>query len=130
MNLRDFAMGRATGGGGANVLKELCEGTLTNIVIPNGTTEIKDRILAYKPFIESVDIPASVTKIGNFAFASDTGMKTIICRATTPPTLGSNPWANITVANLTVYVPSESLSAYKIASNWESVKDYMQPIPE
>jgi hypothetical protein len=53
-------------------------------------------------------------------------LTSITCEAITPPELGSyNDLSTVTV----VYVPSESVEAYKNATNWSYYSDVIQAIP-
>lgn len=76
--------------------------------------------------LEFVALPATITKIGNYAFTGCSALKTIVCRAIEPPTLGSaNPFTNVNI-----YVPDESVDSYKEASNWSSFASSIKPLSE
>ena len=75
--------------------------------------------------LTSITIPNSVTSIGEHAFYMCSGLASITCKATTPPTLGLGNLSNFTV----VYVPVESVEAYKSATSWSDYVDKIQPIP-
>ena len=55
-------------------------------------------------------------------------LTSIIVEATTPPTLGYAALDG-THANLVIYVPSESVNAYKTATNWSKYASKIQAIP-
>jgi hypothetical protein len=83
--------------------------------LPEGIEQIAGGAFAYCSKLNSLTIPNSVMNIGSSTFSSCTSLTTIICEATTPPTLGSgNTLSNVTI----VYVPIESVEAYKSATNW------------
>jgi hypothetical protein len=66
-----------------------------------------------------------VTSIGGGAFSGCSSLTSITCEATIPPTLGlSNNLSSVTA----VYVPAESVDAYKTAINWSYYADKIQPI--
>lgn len=100
---------------------------LTSIVIPNSVTNIGDAVFYQCSSLTSVDIPNSVTSIGNAAFHRCSSLTSVTVNATTPPTLGTNAFAN-TPNNLVIYVPSASVDAYKAASGWSSYASRIQAI--
>ena len=67
--------------------------------------------------LTSVTIPDSVTKIGGKAFNGCTSLKEIYCKSTTPPT-GSASMFNNNALDRKIYVPRDSVDAYKAASWW------------
>lgn len=77
--------------------------------------------------LEMVDLPSTVTSIGKSAFNNDTALKTVICRATTPPTLGTKVFTSV-VEN--IYVPDANVNAYKAATNWSEYADKIKGISE
>lgn len=79
--------------------------------------------------VETVVIGRNVTSIGNYAFMSDAKLTSITSLNTTPPSLGSSPWWGV-IGNFTIYVPAESVNAYKSAPGWSSQADRIQAIPE
>ena len=101
---------------------------LTSITIPNGVTSIGNYAFQGCSGLTSVTIGNSVTSIGINAFRNCGNMTSFTINATTPPTLGSNAFQN-TNANLVIYVPSESVEAYKAASGWSSYASRIQAIP-
>ena len=102
-----------------------CKG-LTSINIPNGVTSIGGSAFAGCTGLTSITIPNGVTSIGNQAFYNCNHLTSITIEATTPPTLGANAFGNTN--NCPIYVPAESLEAYKTAKNWSTYADRIQPI--
>lgn len=76
---------------------------------------------------EEVSIGSGITKIDSAAFSGCALLKKITCNATTPPTLGTNALLNVP-ADCMIYVPEESVSAYKTATNWAARANYIAPI--
>ena len=70
-----------------------------------------------------IEIPSTVTEIGEYCFAY-TGITTVICKPTTPPALGIDAFSSDT-AGFTIKVPAASVAAYKAATNWSSYADYI-----
>ena len=68
----------------------------------------------YESCIPNVDLHAGITTIEDYAF-DYSDITQIICRATTPPTLGESPF-RLTNYNGLMKVPEESMSLYR--SEW------------
>jgi hypothetical protein len=68
--------------------------------------------------LEFCDLPKA-TSIGQNAFALDKNLKTLILRSETLCTLASVE-AIYALARPTVYVPSDLIEDYKVATNWSS----------
>ena len=123
--------------------------SLTSITIPSGVTMIGTYAFSNCTSLTSVTIPDSVTDIGRLAFSSCfgltsvtignsirtisdsafkfcTNLTSVTCLATTPPTLGSGVFDNTN--DCPIYVPSQSVSAYKSATNWRTYASRIQPI--
>lgn len=105
---------------------------LRSITIPNNVTSIGGYAFNTCIALRNVTIPSSVTSIGSSAFeycGSTTGKCTFTILATTPPTL-ENDYTVFTTARVeAIYVPAESVNAYKTAQNWTTWADLIQPIP-
>lgn len=100
--------------------------SLTSISIPNSATYIGGTAFYRCSALMSVTIPNGVTFIGNSAFNECSSLTSITCEATTPPELGAgNNRSSVTA----VYVPAESVEAYKTATNWSYYASKIQPIP-
>lgn len=100
--------------------------SLTSIKLPNGITEIYTSLLDDCISLTSLTIPSGVTSIGTFAFYNCSALTSVTVLATTPPTLASNSLLN--TGNCPIYVPAESVDAYKTASGWLSYASRIQPI--
>ena len=113
--------------------------SLTSVTIGSGVTSIGDRVFAYCSDLTSVTIPNSVTSIGNGAFERCEGLTSVTIGsgvtsigddafggcygiqevtsyASTPPAAVS---CGLDQTAATLYVPAESLDAYKNALWWE-----------
>jgi len=67
-----------------------------------------------------VVIPSSVTRIGERAFFRCSSLKKLVCNATTPPACDYNVFEDVDQGLITLYVPQESLDAYKSAAQWKN----------
>ena len=102
--------------------------SLASITIPNSVTNIGSYAFYNCRSLTSVEIPNSVTSIGGSAFNNCTSLTSVTVKATTPPTLGSNVFYGTNI-NLVIYVPAESVDAYKSASGWSNYSGTIQAIP-
>jgi hypothetical protein len=63
--------------------------------------------------------------LGDGVFKGCSKLTSITCEATVPPALGLNNYlSNVTA----VYVPAETVDAYKTAANWSDYANVIQPI--
>ena len=86
--------------------------------------------------LQKIVIPENVTGIGSHVFYSCPRTLTLIMLPVTPPTYNGSAnytiWQNSSVVNADypMYVPDESLEAYKTASKWSTKASYMRPMSE
>lgn len=100
---------------------------LHSVTIPSSVTRIEYGAFNNCTGLTSITIPSGVTRIDYGAFQNCTGLTSVTCLATTPPTLGTNAFDNTN--NCPIYVPAESVNAYKAASGWSSYASRIQAIP-
>lgn len=124
---------------------------LTSVTIANGVTSIGTQAFVYCNNLTSVVVPDSVTSIGNYALSVPNLTSCVIgsgitsigegvfedCEnlypigvtiyATTPPTLGFDAFTG--TRGCPILVPSQSVNAYKTASNWSTYASRIQAIP-
>lgn len=90
-----------------------------DFVIPDGVTAVNHFAFFWCQSLTSVTIPSSVTAIGYSSFDSCRSLTSITCLATTPPALQYD-YTFYDTNNCPIYVPAESVSAYKSASGWSA----------
>ncbi|MBR4029716.1 MAG: leucine-rich repeat domain-containing protein, partial [Alistipes sp.] len=93
--------------------------SLTSVTIGNSVTSIGDDAFFYCTSLASVTIGNSVTEIGYSAFYDCTSLKEVYCKPTTPPT-GSFWMFGNNASGRKIYVPAESVGAYKTAEGWSN----------
>jgi hypothetical protein len=74
-----------------------------------------------------ITIPESVTIIGGYAFYNCSSLNSIVCLANTPPSgLDDGTFKNTNGCQ--IYVPAESINAYKNAEGWSDYADRIHAI--
>ena len=140
--------------GGGSMERQIFQGctSLSSVTIGNGVTNIGGRDFWNCTSLTSINIPSSVTSIGNDAFYGCTSLSSVtigsgvtsigwsafgkcssltnvIINALTPPPLAESDSFDGTNANLVIYVPAESVEAYKTESSWSRYTSRIQAIP-
>ncbi len=95
-----------------------CKG-LTSVTIPDSVTSIEKSLFYNCTGLKSVTISSSVTSIGQTAFCWCSGLKKIKILAETPPDCGRYALDDIDRDSCVVYVPDNSIDAYKDAEVWK-----------
>ena len=90
---------------------------LTEVTLPEGLTEIAEYAFAWCRNLTKISLPESLDNIGNMAFNECTGLTEMTVLATTPPTLGTDVFLNVS-RTIPVYVPATSLATYQAAAVW------------
>lgn len=99
--------------------------SLASITISDSVTSIGEKAFYSCDGLTSVTIGNNVTSIGNTAFGYCSSLTSVYCKATTPPTLvGANTFA-YNGPNRKIYVPTASVDAYKVATNWSTHAYYI-----
>ena len=117
-------------------------GLVTDLVLPDGITEIKGYAFYGGDCLESVTIPNSVTSIGDYAFDGCNGLVSVVignsvtsigyhafvssCRLTeitslntVPPVISYDTFCGFIYFDSILRVPANSLEAYKLAVEWQ-----------
>ena len=128
---------------------------VTELAIPSDITEIKGYTFYGSDSIESVNIhdnvtsigkcafrdcsgltsitiPSSVALIGNGAFYYSQSLASVYCKSTTPPIVDkgdSTYWYTfgVNASGFKIYVPEESVDAYKATDGWSDFASYIVP---
>lgn len=95
-----------------------------------------DGIFSYCTNLVLVDLGENCSSIGNESFGRWVGTSgkniTLICRASIPPTLGgaiiNKGWIKATIGE--IYVPDDSVEAYKTATNWSAYANIILPLSQ
>lgn len=113
-----------------NALIETATNTIlrgsSSTVIPNSVTAIERNAFRGSK-IAKIVIPASVKKIGQWAFQDCKSLTTVVCKSKSVIDVsGLLPFDPL--PNATLYVPAESIEAYKAANEWSKFSN-IQPLP-
>ena len=92
--------------------------SLTSVTIGDSVTEIGGGAFRNCSSLISVTIGDSVTTIGDMAFRGCGSLTSVYCKATTPPALGGTSVFDNNGSGRKIYVPMESVEAYKSAEGW------------
>ena len=104
--------------------------SLASITLPSGLINIGNSTFSYCTGLSSIIIPKSVTFIGDQCFSYCRRLSSVTVERTTPPTLnGTTSVFKNTASNLVIYVPAESVDAYKAKSGWSTYASRIQAIP-
>jgi len=88
---------------------------LTSITIPNSVTSIGSEVFADCTGLIYITLPSKLTSIGDCLYGCN-NLAYIYCNAKDVPSVVNNSLGN--TGNITLYVPSESIEAYKSTSPW------------
>ena len=109
---------------------QYCSGFTGNLTIPNSVTTIGNYAFYGSGFTGNLTIPNSVTTIQYAAFYDCVGLTEIVLLDNTPPILAfNNAFSNTNNSNnYPIYVPYESIDAYKTATNWSNYASRIYPM--
>lgn len=101
--------------------------SITNLSITEGLTKLGYSMFNNCVKLSSVVIPSTIEYIGGNAFSYCSGLTSVTCLAENPPELGDT--AAFFNSTCPIYVPSQSVDAYKSATNWSTYASRIQAIP-
>lgn len=99
---------------------------LLSIDIPNTTEEIGRNAFYGCTNLEIAIMGENIKSIEMKAFSDCLAMKIVILKTKTPPIYGFDALHGTSI----IYVPDESLDAYKSASGWSGIKTRLKPLSE
>ena len=99
--------------------------SLKHMTVPNGVTTINNGAFSECSSLSSIKLPESLTNLSQqWIFSECTSLKEVFFFAKTPPYIAYGMFRGL---NPTIYVPKESLDAYKNALYWQDFD--IQAIP-
>ena len=99
---------------------------LTSINLPRNLTILEACVFWHCYRLPAITIPAGVTSIGGECFDHCDSLTTVICEATTPPSLGEYVFEN-TPSQMEIIVPCGTQDAYMEA--WSGVASHIRITP-
>lgn len=99
----------------------------STLSVKNGVTAIPTMFCENNAVVTTATIPSSVTSIGARFFRGAAHLTTLVCEATTPPTIDTSLTLQGT-SLAAIKVPSASVDAYKAASGWSTWADKITAI--
>ena len=105
-----------------------CE-CLTNVTIPDSVTTIGGGAFTLCESLTSVTIGKSVAAIGGEAFWSCSNLASVYCKAIAPPVPTTDYFwdaFNLNAEGRKIFVPTESVNAYKSAEYWSDYADSIE----
>ena len=105
--------------------------SLTSVTIPDSVTTIGMYAFRDCDSLTSVTIGDSVTSIGDSAFSWCDSLTSVYCKATTPPVVTLDYYGywyafDYNASGRKIYVPMESVEAYKSAVGWKRYADAIE----
>ena len=96
--------------------------SLTSVTIGESVTTIGEGAFSGCFSLTCITIPDNVTTIGYGAFYNCSSLTSVYCKAITPPAGGYSMFDS-NASNRKIYVPTESVEAYKSAGYWNDYAD-------
>lgn len=99
-----------------------CRNWADTLKIPNKVEVIEEYAFANCSKLSAVELPASLTHIGQQAFDGCYSLEYIHCNAIEPPIISESTFWGVEKDNFTVEVPEGSVDAYRNAQGWSEFK--------
>lgn len=91
----------------------------TEAVVDSNINRVEERAFQNCSNLTTIKLPASLESIGAYAFYGCSKLTSLYCAATVPPVI--DKITDLIPSSVTkIYVPANSVSAYKSATNWST----------
>lgn len=104
-----------------------CEGLTTIDLSGTSVITLTERAFVGCNHVTSYDLPSTLTTVGSSAIGEASTLMSVTCRAVTPPSKAGK-WGTVN-SSMCIYVPAESVDAYKADANWSTRPFSSQVIP-
>lgn len=85
--------------------------------VPEGTQHLAALSMSNSR-LKSVDLPATLTSVGDYALAGSAQLTSVTSRATVPPATGTMAFDNSLLASAVLFVNEDDIPAYSTAAGW------------
>ena len=102
---------------------------LVEVNLPDSLTTLDNYAFNICSALVKIELPATLQSIGREAFSYCSSLVKVKCLASVPPTLSSNVFLSAN-SNLKIYVPDDSVEAYKVATNWSDYATKIFPLSD
>jgi hypothetical protein len=110
-----------------NIERVMSLGKITTI---NGITSgYAQAPFSYCESLTFIHLPKTLVELIGFAIGMCASLTTIVCSATTPPTLSNAAFSGCN-ALAAIYVPDSSLSQYQAATSWSAHLSKLKPLSQ
>ena len=109
----------------SNYCFQVCS-ALPKLTLPNSITTIGAYAFNACSALTFFEMGENITRISDNAFTNCTALKTLIIKTVTPPSIYATTFKNVTFD--AIYVPDESVEAYKAKTNWSAFGDFIFPL--
>lgn len=96
---------------------------LKKISLDEGITKIGPYAFKNCESIEEIIFPSTISVISEEAFLNCKGITKVLCQNEVPANLSENAFPALVYLNATLYVPKESIMAYKKAEGWKNFEN-------
>lgn len=100
-------------------------GALCGIIMSRNTLTLKSTFTRFCTSLGRIKIPPLVTMLEDRCLSENAAMLIVEMEPTTPPTLQQARVFENLPLGCRIYVPDDSVTAYKTATNWASFADYI-----
>lgn len=99
--------------------------SLPKLTLPNSITTIGAYSFS-QCALTFFEMGENIKSISDNAFTNCTALKTLIIKTVTPPSIYATTFKNVTFD--AIYVPDQSVEAYKAKTNWSALGDFIFPL--
>ena len=92
---------------------------LVELIVPEGVTNLAARAIGSTRALDHIELPATVTELGSYAFENAYGLRWVRLLSTTPPTTSQYTFSSMP-SGIRFIVPNGSGEAYRTATRWKT----------